>query len=228
MARFPWAGFPIMKTLRLRGFCLLIAGLLSTCVRAGQEAAPTELGLSVGQRAPAFTLKDQNGHEVSLDALLKKGPVALVFYRSADWCMYCKFQLIQIQRNLKQFQAVGAQIVGISYDSTAKIKRFADSRGITIPLLSDVGSKTIDAYGVRDKTAADPKEGFAAHATFVLDQQGIVRAKLLNVIYQEQPGVGFLVDALKEAGKASAATSTKSPEKNPVSRNTTESGNPET
>jgi peroxiredoxin len=35
--------------------------------------------------APAFTLKDQHGRDVSLDSLLKKGPVALVFHRSADW-----------------------------------------------------------------------------------------------------------------------------------------------
>jgi peroxiredoxin len=217
-----------MKTLPLKGFCLLIAGLLSASVQAGQEAAPAEVGLPVGQRAPAFTLKDQNDHEVSLAALLKKGPVALIFYRSADWCMYCKFQLIQIQRNLKQFEGVGGQVVGISYDSASKIKRFADSRSITIPLLSDAGSKTIDAYGVRDKSAADPKEGFAAHATFVLDRQGTVRAKFLNVIYQEQPGVGNLVNALKEAGKVDAATSNQVPEKHPVSRNNVKSANPET
>ena len=52
---------------------------------------------------------------------------------------------------------------------------------------------------MRDQSADDSRKGFSAHATFVLDQKGIIRAKLLKVIYQEQPGVGFLVKALKDA-----------------------------
>ena len=65
----------------------LTAGwLLSVAVaRAAEPASPEKTGLAVGQKAPAFTLKDQNNRDVSLDSLLKKGPVALVFYRSADW-----------------------------------------------------------------------------------------------------------------------------------------------
>lgn len=42
-------------------------------------------GIEVGEKAPAFTLKDQNGKEQALEDLLKKSSVALVFYRSADW-----------------------------------------------------------------------------------------------------------------------------------------------
>ena len=193
-----------MKTKIANGLCLLAFVLFSTGLNAADEAppkeiGPAEIGPAIGQRVPAFTLKDQNGHEVSLDALLKKGPVALVFYRSADWCLFCKFEVMQLQRNLKQFEATGGQVVGISYDSTATLKRFATSQAITLPLLSDQGSKTIDAYGVRDQTAPDPKAGFATHVTLVVDQQGVVRAKFPKVIYQEQPGVGFLVKALKDA-----------------------------
>ncbi len=50
------------------------------------KSAPDEqTGLKVGEKAPKFTLKDQQGADRSLDELLKKGKVALVFYRSADW-----------------------------------------------------------------------------------------------------------------------------------------------
>ena len=48
-------------------------------------AADVSPGLAVGQAAPAFSLADQSGQDVSLEALLKAGPVALVFHRSADW-----------------------------------------------------------------------------------------------------------------------------------------------
>ena len=52
---------------------------------ATELAAPEHTGLAVGEKAPLFTLKDQTNHDVSLESLLKKGPVALVFFRSADW-----------------------------------------------------------------------------------------------------------------------------------------------
>ena len=58
-----------------------------TCLpsNAAEEASPEKTGLPVGEKAPAFALKDQSGKEVSLESLLKSGPVALVFHRSADW-----------------------------------------------------------------------------------------------------------------------------------------------
>ncbi len=52
---------------------------------AAEPAVPENDGLAVGQKAPAFTLKDHNDRDVSLGSLVKKGPVALVFYRSSDW-----------------------------------------------------------------------------------------------------------------------------------------------
>ena len=187
--------------IRLHSWFLTGALLGSTALGADRQAAPPEVGLKIGQRAPAFTLKDQNGKEVSLEALLKKGPVAVVFYRSADWCMFCKFELMHLQRNLKEFEAVGGQLVGVSYDSISILQRFADNQHITFPLLSDEASKTIDAYRVRDRLPKE-KPGFATHASFVLDQSGIVRAKFLDVMYQEQPGLGILLKAIKEARSA--------------------------
>ena len=53
--------------------------------RAGDKADQEKTGLQVGTRAPTFTLKDQNGKTRTLDEFLKKGKVALVFYRSAGW-----------------------------------------------------------------------------------------------------------------------------------------------
>lgn len=49
------------------------------------EVPPEQTGLAVGTKAPAMVLQDQAGKEVALADLLKKGPVAVVFHRSADW-----------------------------------------------------------------------------------------------------------------------------------------------
>jgi peroxiredoxin len=156
-------------------------------------------GLPIGRTAPAFTLTDQNGNEVSLESLLKKGPVAVVFHRSVSWCLYCKLQMVQLQRIHKEIEDAGGQVVGISYDSVEKLKGYADRSKITFPLLSDVGSKTIDAYDIRYKEAPPETSGFARHATFVIDQKGIIRAKLFRISYQERPVVDLLINALKEA-----------------------------
>lgn len=64
---------------------LAACSLLVLAAAAAEPASPEKTGVTVGQKAPDFTLKDQNGHDVSLAALLKKSPVALVFFRSAEW-----------------------------------------------------------------------------------------------------------------------------------------------
>ena len=179
--------------------CLLAAALFAAGLGAAEPAEPEEIGLRIGQRAPAFTLKDQNAKEVSLETLLKKGPVALVFFRSADWCLACDLQLIKLQRHLKEIETAGGQLVGISYDSTKTLKCFADKKTITISILSDADSKTIDAYGVRDTRTEAANSGVARHVGIVVDQKGFVRSKRLGVIYDERPGVNYLVQALKEA-----------------------------
>jgi len=74
----------LMKPTQLLA-ALTACWLLSGSAAFAAEAAPGRTGLALGATAPSFTLKDQNERDVSLDALLKKAPVALVFYRSADW-----------------------------------------------------------------------------------------------------------------------------------------------
>ncbi|MBI4326373.1 MAG: redoxin domain-containing protein [Chloroflexi bacterium] len=73
-----------MRPIRLAALLILSLGL-SPVATAAQEASPEKTGLAVGQKAPAFTLQDQNDQSVSLESLLQKGPLALVFHRSADW-----------------------------------------------------------------------------------------------------------------------------------------------
>jgi hypothetical protein len=66
--------------IRLIGFGVFIVLLEAPTIFSQEQP-----GLKVGESAPSFMLKDQEGSDRSLDELIKKGPVALVFYRSADW-----------------------------------------------------------------------------------------------------------------------------------------------
>lgn len=71
----------------MRQFRLPILGLAVLAASACRAAdpPPEKTGLKVGEKAPAFRLKDQTGKERTLDEFVKKGKVALVFYRSASW-----------------------------------------------------------------------------------------------------------------------------------------------
>lgn len=59
--------------------------LVESSLRAQHPPTSSEHALNVGDKAPAFSLSSQDGEKISLEALVEKGPVALVFYRSADW-----------------------------------------------------------------------------------------------------------------------------------------------
>jgi cytochrome oxidase Cu insertion factor (SCO1/SenC/PrrC family) len=70
----------------LRGLAVSVGLCAALGVASAADPAPEEkTGLKVGEKAPAFTLKDQAGKERALKDLLQDGPVALVFYRSASW-----------------------------------------------------------------------------------------------------------------------------------------------
>lgn len=154
-------------------------------------------GLQVGAKAPDFVLKDAAGKDVSLQSLLAKGKVALAFYRSADWCPYCREQMKDLQANLAKIQGAGVQLVGISYDTPETLTRVMGKHGLTFPLLADVGSKTIDAYGIRNQEAKGRAAGVAHPVLFLLDQQGVIRAKLMRDNYKERPEVDEIVAAAR-------------------------------
>ena len=109
--------------------------------------------------------------------------------------------MVQLQTSLKEIEATGGQIVAISYDSTATLKRFAAKSAITFALLSDAGSKTIDAYDIRDKEAPERWNGIPHPGTFIVGTNGIIRSKLFLEGYKERHAPEALIEALKSAPK---------------------------
>jgi peroxiredoxin len=103
-----------------------------------------------------------------------------------------------LQRDLKSIEDAGVQLVGISYDEPAVLTRFSDRMKIAFPLLSDPGSKTIDAYHIRNEAAKGKAEGVPHPGTFILDRQGVIRAKLFLEGYRDR----HTADALIKAAKA--------------------------
>ena len=177
----------------------LFALLLTISMRAADASAPTaEIktsasetlampGLGVGEKAADFTLTDAGGKEVSLQSILKTGKVALVFVRSAEWCPFCRTQLQDLQKNREEIEATGARLIAVSYDSPATNGAASAKLGLTFPLLSDPGSTVIDAYGIRNQEAKGRAAGVPHPVVFILDQEGVIRAKLMRDGYKVRP-----------------------------------------
>lgn len=126
----------------------------------------------IGSPTPDFTLRDQWGATVTLSDFRGVSPVALVFFPLA-FTGTCTGELCELRDNIGLFADAGVQVVGISVDSTATLRQFADQEGFTFPLLSDFWphGAVARAYGafVEDR-------GFATRATVVVNNSGLVHA----------------------------------------------------
>jgi peroxiredoxin len=90
------------------------------------------------------------------------------------------------------------QLVGISYDSVDTLANFSKTNKIAYPLLSDSDSKTIGDYGLLNKEAKGAQAGIPYPGTMVVDQQGVIRAKLFLDGYKDRHATDALIKAVKE------------------------------
>jgi peroxiredoxin Q/BCP len=132
--------------------------------------------MKAGETAPDFELPDQGGTKRKLSDFLAGGPVVLFFYPAAmtPGCTKesCHF------RDLKgEFDAIGAQRVGISADGVEKQKQFSDKYGFDYPLLSDEDRQVAEAFGVKRGWGPIPTK----RVSFVIDQDRTI----LEVISSE-------------------------------------------
>ncbi len=126
--------------------------------------------IQVGEKAPDFTLEDQARDAVTLSSFAGKRNVVLVFY-PLSFTSLCSVQMPGYNREQQTLDDHDAVVLGISVDSSAVHRAFADSVGVEYPLLADFypHGAVAQAYGVLRP------EGTAERATFVIDKQGIVR-----------------------------------------------------
>ncbi len=136
--------------------------------------------LEEGDRAPAFSLPDEDGKKLALKDL--KGKPAIVYFYPADDTPGCTKEACQFNENLTTFSRAGVKVVGISPDGAAKHQRFAEKYGLKFPLLSDPEHKTMEAYGAwGEKTMYGKKTVGVIRSTFLLDAAGIIVRAWYNV-----------------------------------------------
>jgi peroxiredoxin len=192
----------------------------------------SKLGPQVGERVPDFGLKDQSGRTQTLQSIMGPKGAMLVFVRSADWCPYCKTQLVDLESNAKDIRKKGLGIAVISYDAPEILAAFSERHSITYPMLSDPGSETIKRYGILNTVAMeiigpranDPAiaddirmyvsvvrpnarmAGIAFPGTFILDRDGTVKSRYFDDFYITRSTYASI---LMRASGGNAVTGTK-------------------
>ncbi len=134
----------------------------------------------VGKKAPDFCLPDQDGNEVCLKDF--KGKWVVLYFYPKDNTSGCTREAIDFTENLKDFEELGAVVLGVSKDSVKSHKNFQTKHNLKITLLSDPEHKVIEAYGAWKLKKRYGKEYFGTErSTFLIDPDGVIRHEWRNV-----------------------------------------------
>lgn len=136
--------------------------------------------LSIGEKAPDFTLCDKNGNAVSLGDFLGK-KVVLYFY-PRDNTPGCTRQACAFAESFEEFKNINAVVIGISKDSAASHVKFAEKYNLPFVLLSDPEHKVIEAFGAWQEKKNYGKVSFGTvRSTFVIDETGVIEKVMPKV-----------------------------------------------
>ncbi|MGN6291901.1 MAG: peroxiredoxin-like family protein [Chitinophagaceae bacterium] len=197
----------------MKKIIVLITLLFSACFLFAQEAPE---GLFLNSKAPDFKAKDQNGNEVRLKDLLKKGKVVLVFYRG-EWCPYCNKYLQKLEDSLQLIKDKGATLVAVTPELPENVAKTVEKTKAEYPVLYDEGLKIMKAYDVEFEVPENTltryrnagikideingKNGnyLPVPATYVIDKESTVIYRFFNPDYKKRPSVKEILDQLTKA-----------------------------
>jgi peroxiredoxin len=194
-------------------------------IRLAYEAVVRQLGhaeaadraLKVGDTIPSFMLPNAEGHIVFSDDLLKRGPLVVNFFRG-DWCPYCRRTLEVLETTLPDITAAGGRLVALTPDTGSHLAATKRNYALTYEVLSDVDGAVGLQFGVLirapdpyrellagtgvDLPARHGNEGWfiPMPATFVVDQQAVIRYAFVNVDFTRRAEPAEIVDILRSIG----------------------------
>jgi peroxiredoxin len=134
------------------------------------------MGPEIGELAPTFTLRDQDGQKISLEDFRGKKNVVVVFYPLA-FTRTCQSEMCAIRDDLSSFQNDETQVLAISVDSVMSHKIWSIQENFDFPLLADFWPHggVAQEYGCFDEI-----RGKAVRGTFIIDKAGVLRWKVVH------------------------------------------------
>lgn len=148
------------------------------------------MAIKVGDMAPDFTLPNQAGEPITLSSFRGQKAVVLYFYPKDD-TPGCTVESCSFRDSYADFQAAGAEVIGISSDSPVSHQQFATKHNLPFTLVSDEGGKVRSAYGVPATLGLLP-----GRVTYIIDAAGQVR-HIFNSQFNPKAHVGEAMKVLK-------------------------------
>jgi peroxiredoxin Q/BCP len=131
---------------------------------------------AVGTVAPNFTLNSQEGKPVTLDEY--RGKWVVLYFYPKDFTSGCTTEAHNFQRDLAQYEAKNAVILGVSVDTTDSHQKFCTKEGLNFKLLADTDHKVSDEYGSIMNLGVTK---LSARHTFLLNPQGVIVKEYMDV-----------------------------------------------
>ena len=191
-----------------------ISALLLISVLQSQAQEKPE-GLFINSKAPDFKGKDQNGNEIVLKDLRKKGPIVIIFYRGY-WCPYCNKELQKLEDSLQLIKEKGAQLIAITPEKQEGITKTVEKTKATYPIITDdelkimkaydvayqVDTKTIDRYKMAsiDLAANNGQKPEAVYlpvpAVYIIGKDGEIKYRFFEEDYKKQAAIKDILNNL--------------------------------
>jgi peroxiredoxin len=189
----------------------ILLSLLVCMLCANSQDAPE--GLFISSKAPDFKAKDQNGKDIKLKDLLKKGKVVLVFYRGY-WCPYCNKELAKLQDSLELIQGKGATLIAVTAELPENIAKTVEQTKAQYSIIHDEQLKIMKAYEVEfevqenvltryrnggiDIEKLNGKNGkfLPVPAVYIIDKEQTITYRFFEPDYKKRPSVKVILDNL--------------------------------
>ena len=154
--------------------------------------------LRLGQKAPEFSLPDADKKTRSLSEFTRQGTVVLAFFPFA-FSGVCDKEMCTFRDGFGVLRGTGAQLVGVSVDSSFSLKAFGQTYNLEFPLLSDFNKKVTRLYGVlQDPWVGLGYKGVAKRSIFVVDSRGMLRHRWVTDVPSEEPPYGEVMKAVQK------------------------------
>ncbi|HKA73543.1 MAG TPA: peroxiredoxin-like family protein [Xanthobacteraceae bacterium] len=192
------------------------AGAVDRIVLRLRQSGAGESAPHVGDPMPPFILPDETGHLVSLDGLLRNGPVAITFHRG-HWCPYCRISMNALAHAQRAIAPGRGQIVAIMPERQRYAKEIKAEAAVTFPVLTDMDNgyamslnlafwvdaemQRFIAEAGRDVPSYQGNESwmFPIPATFVVGRDGLITTRFVDPDYRRRMAIDDMLQALEAA-----------------------------
>jgi len=157
------------------------------------------MSVKVGDKAPTFTLFNQDAQKVSLDDFKGK-KIVLLFFPFANTGV-CSKEMCTFRDELKVYEDLDAQVLGVSVDSLFALKMWQEKNNANFPLLSDFNKEVTKSYGILYDNFGGGKYGYigvAMRSAFVIDKDGTVKYAESHENAGEEPSYENIKSALEK------------------------------